>query len=105
MICINLCGDPFYMLNLYNYMMVDLETMMVMVKGKGQELNVFPLRQCDGSKDSNWRQQSMVQNPRGLIYNGGRVHHFDEVLFAGSCLSAIAFDLRLFDLSVLMFVK
>ena len=53
-ICINLCGEPCKVINLYNDTVVDLKgkTMMVMAKGRGQEINSFPFGPCDGNKNS-----------------------------------------------------
>ena len=47
----------------------------------------------------------MVQNPMGLIHLEGLVCYFDGVSFAVSCFFAIAFGLRLFDLTLPMSMK
>ena len=107
MICIKFCGEPCKVLNSHHNAMVELKgkTMMVIVKGKGQEMNFFPFRPCDANKDSSWRPQSIVKNPKVLMHIGGRIRHFDGVLFAGRSCSTNTFGLQLFDLTPLVPVK
>ena len=70
MICITIHGEIYKVLGLYIDTMVDL---MVMEKGKVQEISSLPFRPCDGIKDSSCRQQSVVLKPRGLMHIGGRI--------------------------------